>query len=96
VYTVHNALFPPEVKKKFRGTHLLDGEDFNDTRQSFEDPIFAWSYSSNSKRAIEEGAKFDSALKKQGAQDVQPHTLFDEEQAQIIRERAVEAANIAT
>lgn len=93
IYTVHNPLFPPEVKKKFRGTHLQDGEEFYDTRQSTDAPIFAWSYGSNNKRVMEEGAKFDTALKKQGAQDFHPQALFDEEQTQIIREKAVEAAN---
>jgi hypothetical protein len=61
---VSGPLFPATNKKKFRGTHLKDDEDFQDSvTDSASFPSLAWSFLSSGKRAEENEKMFATNLR---------------------------------
>lgn len=87
---LHDPLFPSTEKKKFRGTHLMEGEEYYDNMEGDMDdiPAFAWSYGSAANKASKEIQKFEADLRTNAAKQFSPHSLFTGAEAELMREQA--------
>ena len=78
-------------KRKFRGTHLQDDEEFYDVEaeDALAPAVFAWSYNSSSRKAAQEEAEFTAQLRHNALQDTSPQELLSDDEAEEMRESAL-------
>lgn len=90
VFHVHQPLFPPGKKRKFRGTHLQDDEEYYDIEAEEADApaVFAWSYGTSSRKFAQEEAEFTADLRNNAALD-SPHAEFSEDEAEEMSKAAL-------